>query len=79
MYIRATAVCYSTDFFFFLSDSHSWKAIELEVLDHKMLHIKFLDGTLVLFFAVYALWSVEHMVATLQLWIMGAKMLDVSF
>lgn len=75
MYIRATAICYSTDF---LSDSHCWKAIELEVLDHKMLHIKFLDGTVVLSFAAYALWSVGHMVATLQLWIMGAMMLDVS-
>lgn len=55
MYITATSkICHSTDKIF--SDSHSWKAIELDVLDHKMLHVRLLDGTVVLYFIAYALW-----------------------
>lgn len=54
MYITTTSkICHSTDKIF-LSDSHCCKAIELDVLDHKMLHGRLLDGTVVLYFPAYA-------------------------
>lgn len=46
MYITTTSeICRSTGPFF-LSDSHRWKAVELDVSDHKMLHSRLLDSVL---------------------------------